>query len=97
MTDPGSDYARTTHVVTRADVTTWLAGHGVSAAQIRDATIRLEASPSGLGAWADLTFYKLDHNGRRYPVGDNAAHGTMSIPLHSLPPLTLSETLGDRQ
>lgn len=81
----------TSHIITIADVTTWLAEYGFRAHDVCEATIHIGSSAEGVNAWLDIEWYKLDGNGNRYrdPIDtEMAALGRASIPLHSWPALT---------
>lgn len=87
--------ARATHLIADPDVRAWLADHGIDYSQVTEATIAIGAR-SGypiwpVRAWLDVTWYKLDEQGRRYVdpnLPDQAATGSSSVPLRSWPQLT---------
>lgn len=78
-----------THVFAADHLQDWLAEHALDADHIRDITIHIAHNGVGVGAWAHVTWYKVDPKGLRYmdPVTQEAAIGEVDVPLRSLPRL----------
>jgi hypothetical protein len=80
-----------THTLKLDDLAAWLAEHGLDINQVVEATIAIERRPQyadRIGAWLDVTWFRLNEFGYRYADGDEVATGHSTIPLSSLPPLT---------
>lgn len=80
-----------THLIGRHDLDAWLAEHGLTADDVRDATIDVarRGTMPDVCAWLNVTFFKRDARGSKYTAdGETVATGAASIPLRSFPRLT---------